>query len=546
VLIHSDLSFLPARKFSVGPLGFLYEPGKIRYIRSGNSEVLRMIYFALRDHKWDTIPYTIENLTITGHDTHFDISFLALYNSPGISYQAAINISGSANTIEFSFSGTAGSDFLSNRIGICIHHPVDGFTGLPVEILTSRGDTVSATVPETISPQQPFVDLRQLHWTTNEGVSATVKFEGEIFETEDQRNWTDASFKTYCTPLERPFPVATKKGTTINQRVILTLHDGVAQQTQKRANTLRKKSFPPIGYGRGVGQSRLNREEITRFKKIPFDVYRVALKLNDNRWQQIFDDAVFEAGAIGCKIQLAVFFDTFSEGEIRQIVESVMPARELIQSLLILSVHKRTAPADVWPGIYAGLKNALPGIAIGYGTDNYFADLNRNRPGTSSTDFLSFGFHPQVHASDNRSILENLGSQADTLRTIRSFAGDMPVHISPVTFSPEYNPDDPDTPLAADPRQYSAFTSWWMLKMLANVADAKSIVFFQLLGDRGLMRHTPTGYELSAAYQLLEQLKAFDPVFISSHQDVVSEVMLENGAGERMNFITDIPEPGAA
>ena len=29
---------------------------------------------------------------------------------------------------------------------------------------------------------------------------------GDVFEMEDQRNWTDASFKTYCTPLRQPFP----------------------------------------------------------------------------------------------------------------------------------------------------------------------------------------------------------------------------------------------------------------------------------------------------------------------------------------------------
>ena len=30
--------------------------------------------------------------------------------------------------------------------------------------------------------------------------------QGDVFETEDQRNWTDASFKTYCPPLRLPFP----------------------------------------------------------------------------------------------------------------------------------------------------------------------------------------------------------------------------------------------------------------------------------------------------------------------------------------------------
>ncbi len=42
-----------------------------------------------------------------------------------------------------------------------------------------------------------------------------------MFETEDQRNWTDASFKTYGTPLELPFPVSIENGTRVRQSVRL-------------------------------------------------------------------------------------------------------------------------------------------------------------------------------------------------------------------------------------------------------------------------------------------------------------------------------------
>ena len=45
---------------------------------------------------------------------------------------------------------------------------------------------------------------------------------------EDQRNWTDASFKTYCTPLARPFPVPVQAGDRVDQRVALTVNcDGL-------------------------------------------------------------------------------------------------------------------------------------------------------------------------------------------------------------------------------------------------------------------------------------------------------------------------------
>ena len=38
--------------------------------------------------------------------------------------------------------------------------------------------------------------------------------EGDTWETEDHRNWTDASFKTYSRPLSLPYPYAIAKGET--------------------------------------------------------------------------------------------------------------------------------------------------------------------------------------------------------------------------------------------------------------------------------------------------------------------------------------------
>ena len=67
------------------------------------------------------------------------------------------------------------------------------------------------------------MNLRSLSHEVLPGLTATVCMEGDTFETEDHRNWTDASYKTYCTPLGKPFPAEVKKGTRIRQAVTLTL-----------------------------------------------------------------------------------------------------------------------------------------------------------------------------------------------------------------------------------------------------------------------------------------------------------------------------------
>ena len=55
--------------------------------------------------------------------------------------------------------------------------------------------------------------------------------EGDTYEMEDQRNWTDASYKTYVRPLARPWPYTLDAGARLDQAVTLT----VSSQQQIRA-----------------------------------------------------------------------------------------------------------------------------------------------------------------------------------------------------------------------------------------------------------------------------------------------------------------------
>ena len=82
---------------------------------------------------------------------------------------------------------------------------------------TTDGAVAPGTFPRRVSPHQPFLDLRAVRHEVAPGLEAEVRFEGEVFEMEDQRNWTDASFKTYSTPLALPLPVEVREGERIRQ-----------------------------------------------------------------------------------------------------------------------------------------------------------------------------------------------------------------------------------------------------------------------------------------------------------------------------------------
>src|SRR5438270_380407 len=128
--------------------------------------------------------------------------------------------------VEYTFDGHAQSTFLRNRIGFCLLHGQSA-AGRPWLLEMTSGEKVKGRFPEFIAPHQPAKDLRAVAHEFMNGRWAYVRFEGDIFEMEDQRNWTDASFKTYCTPLELAYPVEVKKGTQIRQKITLHLEGDI-------------------------------------------------------------------------------------------------------------------------------------------------------------------------------------------------------------------------------------------------------------------------------------------------------------------------------
>jgi hypothetical protein len=97
-------------------------------------------------------------------------------------------------------------------------HPVKALAGSSCKITHADGSISSSHFPEYVAPLNPFKNIGAMQWECN-GHKYNLAFQGETFETEDQRNWTDASYKTFCTPLDKPFPVQMLKGDEVCQCV---------------------------------------------------------------------------------------------------------------------------------------------------------------------------------------------------------------------------------------------------------------------------------------------------------------------------------------
>src|SRR5215213_1202737 len=102
-----------------------------------------------------------------------------------------------------------------------------------------------------------MMNLRALTHSFAPGYSVTCRMEGDTFEMEDQRNWTDASYKTYVRPLALPWPYTLKQGERVSQRVSLDVQGTVpASRSRGQAaeepvtvtlGALLPLAMPPVG-----------------------------------------------------------------------------------------------------------------------------------------------------------------------------------------------------------------------------------------------------------------------------------------------------------
>ncbi|MFN8514913.1 MAG: hypothetical protein U0841_20485 [Chloroflexia bacterium] len=129
--------------------------------------------------------------------------------------------------------------------------------------------------------------MRAIAHEVEPGTWAEVRFAGDIFEMEDQRNWTDASYKTYCTPLRLPFPAPIAAGETVVQSVLITLTGGEKGEGGRESDTSTPitvtigdtplGSLPRLGLGVASHGQPLSETEIARLRVLNLAHLRVDL-----------------------------------------------------------------------------------------------------------------------------------------------------------------------------------------------------------------------------------------------------------------------------
>lgn len=505
-----------------GPVTLLFEPAlaQIRYIRLGEREVIRAIYAAVRDRNWGTVAPQVSNLKVETTDSTFGLTFDVTCREGDIDFLWRGRVRGDEQgSVKFEFDGTARSTFLKNRIGFCVLHPVDGCAGRPITVTKADGAQENGRFPADISPHQPFVNIRSMRHTVTPGVDAQVDFEGDVFEMEDHRNWTDASYKTYSTPLALPFPVEVKQGSTIRQAISLRL-TGTAPKVEARAReaelTLqvaggKSTPFPELGLGIASAAATLTERETQRIRALHPAHLRVDLELGRQDWATLLTRAAREANAVGASLEVAVTLGRNPDAELERLAAAVLSHNVRVVRYLVFHSEEKSTHARWMTAARKALQKTDSRAKFASGTNAYFTELNRERPPVQESDVVCYSINPQVHAFDSRSLVETLPMQAETVRSARKFTGLLPIAVTPVTLKPRFNPNATGATAAGsgqrlpdqvDPRQMSLFGAAWTIGSLKYLAEAgaSSITYYETTGWRGVME-TEAGCPLPAQFR---------------------------------------------
>ena len=536
-----------------GALTAEYADGTLRYLKLGSTELLRMIYFALRDEQWGTVPLVITEQDIQTTAEGFTVHYRAQNQRQEkviVDWECALTGS-SDGSVEFRIRGTFRETFRSQRAGFCVLHPLQSTRGQSFTVTTPEGAEVTYRFPTHIAPHQPATNIRAMHWTTAGGVACALEFAGDVFEMEDQRNWTDASYKTYCTPLDRPAPVTYQSGDVVEQRVgfrLLSPAKAVPtdDQVQIHWEGTKTTDWPTVGSCVPLDLDEFDPASVELLQPLPLSSLRADLRWGTLGWEQQWHRIRTFAQRLGKPLHLVLHYQ---EGDTNQLLTrlatDVTPTT--LEAISVVKANQAIA-SDAWlRSLTPLLRKHFAGVKIGIGTAYYFTLLNRNRPDLSLADFTFYANSAQVHAFDEASIVETLAGQADTVVSTRQFAPNCPVRVSPVDLHARFNPDAaaPETnaltyAFPPDPRQKSLFAAGWLVGCLSALANAGAahVDFFDLFGTRGLVHNG----QPHPTYRVLRRILNHQPqqmVSVSSSNPLAVSVLGIENSSERFLYVVN-------
>ncbi|MFE5838167.1 hypothetical protein [Arthrobacter sp. NPDC056493] len=513
----------PARTIESGPWRLQLRGDELADIEYRGHPVLRAIRPVVRDHDWRTLAPAVEAVTFDDGGT-FTLRLTVRFAGFGAEYSADLTVSFSGNDLRVTFEGTAPSDFRSNRIGLVVLHRPDD-AGRDVTVSAPGGTRTESAFPADISPHQPFVDIAAMAWD-RDGTAFRLEFTGDVFETEDQRNWTDASFKTYSTPLSRPYPVTVHAGDRVQQSICLTAQpaaanpgpaeqgpaeqaaDAVSAEPADNVLTVRRhiqSKVPALGTSASRSAARLG--------VVPgLDALIVELPSDVTRASELLQPAVRQAAELGAPLDVRI---AAGGGADVGPVLDLLPLGKVAR-LGVFSSDRHVTEPELWEELRSeAQRRGFTGTRLA-GARSHFTELNRRQDVLPrDAGALTYSITPQMHATEVPHIVDSVPMQRLTARNALRIGAGKPLHIGPVTLKARFNAVSTDgaydartaEAMTTDPLQAEDFAAAWLLGSIAalTLPGVESVSYFEASGPRGLIADdgTPT-----PAFRVFEKLAA--------------------------------------
>ncbi len=451
----------------------IVEDGALRRLSFAGREVVRRIDYPIRDADWGTLPTRTIAQTITQGADRFLRRFQTADGAMTGQFEATVMPMASGVRLVADLVLAATRRITVNRAGFIVLHPLDGVAGEPLAVRHAGGADANLRFPSFISPGQPVMDIAALSHRVG-GVDVAIAFDGEVFEMEDQRNWTDASFKTYCRPLALPRPYDLREGHEVRQRITVTL-------TQATAPVDTIGNSGKVAAGSGPAICLAHEAPLTGSP----DPRLSALALQGVLLRLCGGDAGVDAlPACPVTLELATGPDAAADLHAAQ---TALAGREVARVVALpagyLASHQPEGP---WPDgptpmdLLPLVRAAFPGAQAGGGMLTNFTEFNRCPPDPARIDFATFGTTAIVHAADDLSVIETLEAIPQVIASARALSGDLPLRLGLMSIgmrSNPYgagvvpNPDGQHLPMVMeDPRQRTAFAAAFAVAVAAACA----------------------------------------------------------------------------
>lgn len=509
--------------------------GEITDIAFRGIPLLRGVQTIARDTDWGTYEWQQAPLRFSNQEPCPTVIFPLTSVAEDHTLQGEMTVTAERGVLNVTCAIASDRTFSTNRSGLtALHFPQ--VAGQSLTVIHPDGSETAQVFPEAISPFQPAFRVAGYRWS-HHNLVCELHFQGDVFEMEDQRNWTDASYKTYSRPLDLPFPYEVAAHEQITQSLTLRV-SGIAPDNEA-ADDARTPTVIILTPGGPLPEFSLGAssapdpQPALPTAAVP-DTLVVELDVNSANWRAALERAASSGSALDARLVVSEV-TTDPAVAIHSALEVLADAEDAgttIQRIGIFSAESHLST----PALVNALREAMVGISVAWpivgGTRAHFTELNRGRDEISTeVDHIAFSSTPLFHQRETRQLIESVAIQRLTalqaVEIARSTTSSRArVAIGPVTVRPRFinvattpRPTPARTDLSegygaeftgtSDPRQQSPELAAWLVASAAAFAvpGVSTISFCEQWGPRGIINAQGEEFPVASAFAALKDLR---------------------------------------